>query len=196
MKKKSRQSRFERQKSRVLLAMTVLLIASAIIRVSDEAGMALAQATELASGLVDQSATTGNAPEIAELLAALSSREQRLTEREQQMRERQQLLDEATRALDEKLIELNAAENSLRATIALATSAAEDDIMQLVNVYQAMKPKDAALLFEEMAPDFAVGFLGRMTPDAAARILSGLSPETAYAFSAVLAGRNANVPKN
>ena len=196
MTKMSRKPRFGRQKSRVLLTMTALLIASAVIRVSDGAGMALAQAAEIASGLIDSTATAVKVPEIADLLAALASREERIAEREQQLRERQQLLEEATLALDEKLAKLSVAENNLKATIALAASAAENDIMQLVNVYQAMKPKDAALLFEEMAPDFAVGFLGRMTPEAAARILSGLNPETAYAFSAVLAGRNASVPKN
>jgi flagellar motility protein MotE (MotC chaperone) len=196
MKKLRSRPEVVQKKSRALLTMTALLITSAVIRVSDGAGTALAQAAEIASSFQDLDASNTNVPEFADLLAALAAREERVTEREQQLKERQRLLEEADLAVEEKLVKLSLAENNLRATISLAASAAEDDIMQLVNVYQAMKPKDAALLFEEMAPDFAVGFLGRMTPEAAARILSGLSPETAYAFSAVLAGRNAHVPKN
>lgn len=47
-----------------------------------------------------------------------------------------------------------------------------------------------------MDPGFAAGFLGRMRPEAAAGIMTGLSPETAYTISVVLAGRNADVPRD
>jgi flagellar motility protein MotE (MotC chaperone) len=59
-----------------------------------------------------------------------------------------------------------------------------------------MKPKDAAALFEEMDPGFAAGFLGRMRAVAAASVMAGLSPQTAYSVSVIMAGRNANAPKN
>ncbi len=72
----------------------------------------------------------------------------------------------------------------------------EKDIQNLTAVYQAMKPKDAAALFETMSPDFAAGFLGRMPPDSAAAILSGMSAEAAYGVSVIVAGRNADVPKD
>ena len=53
----------------------------------------------------------------------------------------------------------------------------------------------AAALFQLMEPSFAAGFLGRMRADAAAAILAGLEPDLAYSISVVLAGRNANVPR-
>ena len=87
-----------------------------------------------------------------------------------------------------------AAEEALAATIAMADEAAATDLDQLTNVYENMKPKEAAALFEEMPPEFAAGFLGMMRPDAAALIMTQLEPEVAYSFSVVLAGRNANVP--
>jgi len=34
-----------------------------------------------------------------------------------------------------------------------------------------------------------------MRPEAAAAIMAGLTPQAAHTFSVVLAGRNANVPK-
>jgi len=88
-----------------------------------------------------------------------------------------------------------AVEQELRATLALADGAAEQDLQRLTAVYQAMKPKDAAALFDAMSPEFAAGFLARMTPEAAAAILSGMSPETAYGVSVIVAGRNVGVPR-
>ena len=101
-----------------------------------------------------------------------------------------ELAEERARAT---LVELQAAERALRATIALADGAAEGDLARLTAVYENMKPQQAAPLFQQMTPGFAAGFLGRMRPDAAAAILSGLEPEAAYAISVILAGRNARV---
>ena len=97
--------------------------------------------------------------------------------------------------IDRKMAALEEAEANLRATLALANGAAEEDLARLTDVYANMKPKQAAALFEEMDPNFAAGFLGRMRPDAAAAILAGLTPRAAYTISVVLAGRNADVPK-
>jgi flagellar motility protein MotE (MotC chaperone) len=95
-----------------------------------------------------------------------------------------------------RMVQLEAMEAKLAATLALADGAAEADVERLTKVYQAMKPKDAAKLFETMSPEFAAGFLGRMPPESAAAILSGMSAESAYGVSVIVAGRNANVPKD
>jgi len=78
----------------------------------------------------------------------------------------------------------------LERLLAVARTAAETDIAQLVSVYEAMKPKDTARIFAEMTPDFAAGFLARMQPEVAARVVAALDPEKAYSISVVLAGRN------
>ena len=107
-----------------------------------------------------------------------------------------QALSVADQTIARKLAALTEAEEKLRATLALADTAAEDDLIRLTAVYQNMKPAEAAALFEEMDPQFAAGFLGRMDPAAAAGVLAGLSPQAAYSVSVILAGRNANVPKD
>ncbi|MEF3048938.1 hypothetical protein V3C85_17155 [Tabrizicola sp. L79] len=102
----------------------------------------------------------------------------------------------AEQSLETRLAELAAAEASLKATLALADGAAENDLTRLTAVYEAMKPAEAAALFETMAPEFASGFLGRMRPESAAAILSGMQPESAYSLSVLIAGRNALAPKD
>lgn len=181
-----------------------LLIASAIVRFATGAGEALARedvAPTEAQQAVAAEQTASDAPQrIAEadiqpILDAIEQRETRLQDREEALAVRLQALDVAEREIDEKLAQLAAAEASLRETLSLARDASETDIARLTDVYANMKPKQAAALFEEMDPRFAAGFLGRMRPDAAAAIMAGLSPQRAYTISVVLAGRNADVPK-
>lgn len=181
-----------------LVTIAALLLGSALLRLGGDAGQGFARAAgDIAVSELNKAAALPKceAPrELAPTLAAFQAREERLKKREAAMKDRMKALDIANQELDEKLVALTLAEEELRATIALADSAAEDDLTRLTRVYETMKPKQAAALFEEMNPDFAAGFLGRMNPDAAAAIMAGLSPEVANTFSVVLAGRNAGVP--
>ncbi len=175
----------------VLPVIAGLLIVSALIRVGGSVGTVLAEETTLADPVQTTDAVTDDT---ATLLAAFQAREARLAERESQLEDRIQALRVTDAEVTEKLAELAAAEASLTATLALAQTAASDDLARLTAVYENMKPTNAAALFTEMDPAFAAGFLGMMRPDAAAAIMTNLAPTTAYSISVLLAGRNANVP--
>lgn len=181
-----------------LFLIGTFLISSAIVRVGSEAGQAFAR--EDNSGVsaekhLSDPLTCEAAPDVKALLNALQKREHNLKLREQQIDGRMQALSVADQEITRKLAGLVRAEEELRSMIALSDKAAEDDLSKLTSVYESMKPKDAAALFEEMAPEFAAGFLGRMNPGAAAGIMAGLSPQAAYTVSVILAGRNAEVPR-
>lgn len=135
------------------------------------------------------------APELIALLEETQARARALDEREAALEARLQSLALVEAAVGEELAKLERAEAELRATMALADTAAETDLGQLTSVYENMKPEQAAALFQRMEPSFAAGFLSRMRADSAAAILSGLEPDLAYTISVVLAGRNANVPR-
>lgn len=130
------------------------------------------------------------------LLEAMSAREKRLKAREVSLNDRMAALRLSEKAIDARLVELTAAEKSLKETIAIVDGAAEQDLARLTTVYEAMKPAEAAALFSAMTPEFAAGFLGRMKPESAALVLSGMQPDAAYAISVLVAGRNALAPKN
>lgn len=158
-------------------------------------GEGISAAMALAPPEVEAAAEAKDCPRPpAELARVLLAREEQVKLEEDALRDRQAALALAGAAIDRRLQDLAAAEDSLRATVALVDGAAEQDLARLTRVYEAMKPADAATLFESMAPEFAAGFLARMQPDAAAAILSGLSPQAAYAVSVVVAGRNAGAP--
>ena len=182
-----------RRAGRVLGVIATLLLASGLARLADGTGLALARGI---GALV--SSATASTPLRAEtidgietLLAALREREARLAEAEARLAERARALDVAAAEVESGLAAMEAAEENLRGLLTLADTAAEEDLVRLTAMYEAMKPAEASALFAEMEPGFAAGFLGRMRAEAAAAVLSGLPPDKAYALSVVLAGRNA-----
>ena len=185
-----------------LFWVSALLVGSAVLRLGLEAGPAIAR--EAADFNARQDSTgnkekpdpaSSDETELAHVLKALKEREKVLLSREKLIEDRMQALKIADAAIDAKLVDLEAAENSLSATLALADGASENDLTRLTTVYEKMKAKESAALFETMDPAFAAGFLARMRPDAAAGILAKLSPEAGYRISVILAGRHAAVPK-
>ncbi|MFQ6550787.1 MotE family protein [Aestuariibius insulae] len=173
--------------------LAVLLVGSGVLRVGEGTGWVFAQTAD--EGQIEGDVAVCD-PDgmLEEVLAALQTREDEVRVREIAVQNRIVALDLANDQIDRKLAELEAAEASLAETLAVARTAAQDDLTSLSGVYEAMKPKDAALLFAEMPPEFAAGFLGRMRPETAAEIMAGLPASNAYSISVVMAGRNALVP--
>ena len=133
----------------------------------------------------------------APLRAALDEVEElreRLQRRESELDDRERAVEAAQTLVETRLAELEAAETHLEMLIQLSDEAAENDLSQLTEVYQAMAPGEAAALFSQMDPNFASGFLSRMSTEASAAIMAELPPETAYAISIVIATRNAGAP--
>jgi len=175
-----------------LMMISALLVGSAMVRIGLGAGAAWAEDPINVSALAPAHCETSAG--MHRMLESFRAREARIATQESAMIERMQALKLADEEMERKLAALVAAEEDLRATIAMADTAAEGDISRLVKVYENMKPKQAAALFEQMNPEFAAGFLGRMRPESAAGIMAGLSPGAAHSFSVVLAGRNAEAP--
>jgi flagellar motility protein MotE (MotC chaperone) len=198
-------------KDRALLVTAALLLSSASLRLglmavpamaksADEAATtALSETVQAPSEPVGETASaaphTPTPDGLQLVLERLRKKERDLNARERVVVERERAIEKANRELTAKLAELKQAENALRATLAEAEGATDKDIGRLVSVYEKMPPKDSAQLFEQMEPFFAAGFLSRMRPETAAGILAGMNPKSAYAISAVMAGRNAKVPK-
>jgi len=183
-----------------LFVVTGLLVTSGLVRFGDETGRAIAEANLSENLALEQEMTVGaqNCLEpkaLDAILAAINTREDRVMLREGQLADRIQALAVAEAEIAAQIAILETAEKSLAETISIAESATDDDLIRLTSVYENMKPKDAAALFEEMASEFAAGFLARMRADSAAAIMAGLEPTTAYAISLIIAGRNAQVPR-
>jgi flagellar motility protein MotE (MotC chaperone) len=132
---------------------------------------------------------------LPDVLLDLHRRETELQAQAEALSARAAALAEAEARLAAQIAALDAAERRLEATMALADRAAEDDLLRLTAVFEAMRPEQAAQVVAEMAPEFAAGLIARLRPETAAPILAGVEPRLAYGLSAILAGRNANVPR-
>lgn len=178
----------------VLVILALLFACSGALRLGAGAGVAFAGKADAASDTTAAAPLNCPATPLA-LAEALTKRSDLVAAQEAALADRMAALALAESAVEARIEEMATVEAQLTQTLALADGAAEDDLVRLTAVYEAMKPKDASALFEAMAPEFAAGFLGRMRADAAAAVMTGLSPEAAYGISVLLAGRNALVPK-
>jgi flagellar motility protein MotE (MotC chaperone) len=177
------------------MLVTVCFAGSAVARLADPEGAIARETRPLGATAAVSSEEAAECPDPSGLLAAIREREQELDRRAARMADRARILEVAEAKYEEQTAALKEAERKLAETLAIAETAAESDLDRMVAVYQSMKPKEAARIFETMDVTFAAGFLARMREDAAARILGGMTPERAYAVSAVIAGRNAAAPR-
>ena len=117
------------------------------------------------------------------------------------LRHRSTSLDERARDLDQRNAVLGAAESKLTARVgelgALqarleqleAERRAHDDAnwSGLVHVYETMKPRDAAQIFDSLDMQVLLGVLDRMQPRRVAPILAAMSPDRARLATQMLA---------
>lgn len=184
----------------VLMFIMLLLFASGLLRFSDEAGRALARNSESSDvtghfAIGDGSQSCQTESDFAIALDALNERADAIEKREAKVAGKIRALRLAEQDIARSLENLEAVERKLDATLSRARGAAEKDVELLSAVYEKMKPRDAANVFGRMDPNFAVGFLANLSPEAAAEIFAELDPQSAYTISAILAGRNASVPR-
>jgi flagellar motility protein MotE (MotC chaperone) len=170
-----------------LLMVGFLLIVSASIRFAEGASEAIASEVSKETTHASDSIESNS---VDVLFSRLQKMEAELVERELRIASREAKVKLAEQSVKKVLTEVQEAERGLRATIALADEAAENDLLQLTKVYESMKPKDAAALFQTMDPNFSAGFLARMPANSAASILAGMPPQLAYQVSLALSGRN------
>ena len=129
-------------------------------------------------------------PEPGTLLAELRNRREIQSARERELDAREQELEAIEERLRTRVEELQKLREEMKKWQVGPDEAAEQDVRQLAEMYQQMKPKKAGEIFNEMAPSFAAGFLSAMRPEAAAQIMGNMEAEKAYAVSVLMASRN------
>ena len=189
----------KRRKTGTITVIVGLFLASGLIRTIE---IAPALAESLMPGTPPdapvqpvQVASAEPAPDMPALLKALQDREAQITEREAYIDRRMQTLAVAEQRIREQMDALTTAESKLSATLTLADNATEEDVARLTEVYQRMKPAEAAAIFQTMDIQFAAGFFSRMRPESSAAIMANLPADLAYSISVVMAGRNAAAPR-
>ena len=113
------------------------------------------------------------------LLQELSARRQDLMDRERQLDQREALLDAAESRFEEKFVELAALRDQLQGLLKQHDEAQEAKLASLVRIYESMKPKDAARIFDNLDMDVLLDVVVRMKESRSAAVLAEMQPDRA-----------------
>lgn len=123
------------------------------------------------------------------LLQELAERRQLLVSRERIIEEREVLLRAAEQRLVEKQVELNAAKEAIEGLLDKVDEQEKARIRQLVNIYENMKPKDAARIFDELEMPVLLGVIQSMKERKVAPVIAAMAATKARDLTRQLAVR-------
>ncbi len=124
-----------------------------------------------------------------ELLQSLSARREQLEAREREFEQREVLLLAAERRIDEKIGELGKLQNTIEGLIVQHDDQSDKQMTSLVKIYESMKPKDAARIFEQLDMIVLLDVVERMKERKTAPILASMNPKRAKEITLELAQR-------
>ncbi|MCO5092193.1 hypothetical protein [Bosea sp. (in: a-proteobacteria)] len=148
------------------------------------------------AGLMNGSAQPASPAEKA-LLERLGERREELESRMRELEMRERLLDTAEKKLDGRVGDLKALEEKSGGTAGKPSAEESKAIRNLVIMYENMKPKDAARVFDRLGLDVLVPVVEQMNPRKMSEVLAAMSPERAEKLTVALAtsGRGAGIER-
>jgi flagellar motility protein MotE (MotC chaperone) len=124
------------------------------------------------------------------VLQQLSKRRTELDARARALDEREVLVAAAEQRMDQKMAELKAMQSTLQDLLKQRSAAEETQLQSLVKIYENMKPKAAAGVFEELDMDILLEVVSRMKERKVAPILALMTPTRAKELTFELAQRD------
>lgn len=118
-------------------------------------------------------------PAEIDLLQQLAERRQVLESREQEFELRTGLLAAAESRIDKKVEELKVLRETISGLIKTFDAQQDAKLLSLVKIYENMKPKEAAKIFEELDMDTLLEVAERMKERKLAPIMAKMHPEKA-----------------
>jgi flagellar motility protein MotE (MotC chaperone) len=126
-------------------------------------------------------------PVEVDLLQRLSARRDELNSWEKDIKMKESLLEATEVRLDRKIDEIQGMQASLRTLLDEYSKHEEAEIRSLVKIYENMKPKDAAQIFDEMEMPILLLVVDKMSERKAAPILALMTPAKAKDLTVELA---------
>lgn len=124
-----------------------------------------------------------------ELLQDLAKRREELEEREQTLILREGLLAAAEHRIEGKIEELKTVKVEIEALIKVYDEQEEKEIGELVSIYEKMKPKDAARIFDQLDMEVLLDVLQRMKASKTAPVLAAMDSNRAQEVTVRIAER-------
>ncbi|MGQ9365317.1 MotE family protein [Azospirillum sp. ST 5-10] len=126
-----------------------------------------------------------------EVLQALAERRAEMDRRTKELEQREALLAAAEHRIDQKLQELEAVRTDIQGLLKVGDDRQSAQLESLVKIYETMKPKDAARIFEELDMPVLLDVVQRMKESKTAPILAAMDPLKAKEVTSALVERRA-----
>lgn len=122
-----------------------------------------------------------------EMFKDMSARRQELDKRERALVTREALLRAAEQELDRKYQEMAELRGEIESLLEKQSEEEQARIQSLVKIYEGMKPKEAARIFDTLDLDVLVSVMSRMSERKLSPVLASMNPERARTVTIVLA---------
>ena len=123
------------------------------------------------------------------ILERLQARRQEIESRQREIDIRESLLKSAEKRIEGKVEEMKAVESRISATQAEQKAAEAQRMKGLVTMYEGMKPKDAARVFDRLEMSVLIEIASAIAPRKMSDILGLMSPEAAERLTVEMARR-------
>ena len=134
-------------------------------------------------------ASTGMAPADGELAQHYAGRRADVERRTKDVEQREALLAAAEKRIDQKLQELDKVRTDIQKLLRTGDDKQSAQLESLVKIYETMKPKEAARIFEELDMPVLLDVIQRMKEQKTAPILASMDPLKAKQVTSALVER-------
>ena len=128
------------------------------------------------------------------MLQSLQSRREELDVRQEELKLQEDLLKVTEKRIEEKIDELKKIEATIQELLKKHDKQEEEKIQRLVKMYESMKPKDAARIFQNLDMAILISVVERMKERKVAPILAAMASKEAKKLTTELATRK-QLPK-
>jgi flagellar motility protein MotE (MotC chaperone) len=140
---------------------------------------------------VDEHAPGGSGNVQAEVFQRLTERREELDRRSRELDQRDALLSAAQQRIDQKVAELTELRTNIEGLLRQVDEKQTAQLESLVKIYETMKPKDAARIFEALEMPVLLDVIERMREGKSAPVLAAMDPLKAKEVTASLVERRA-----
>ena len=122
-----------------------------------------------------------------DLLQNLTKRREEIEKYEEEVRLRENMLEATEIRLDKKINKLSTLKAELEALMVSYKKQEDSEMRSLVKIYESMKPKEAARIFNELDMPILLDVVDRMSERKAAPVLANMDPKRAKDLTVQLA---------
>jgi flagellar motility protein MotE (MotC chaperone) len=162
-------------------------------KAADGKDVKVASAEAPAPGMPSHPPVSEATKQETELLGSLTEKHKALDDRAQQLDQREALLNAAEDRVNKKIEELSGMRSDLEKLLDLQKTKDDAQMASLVKIYENMKPKDAAEIFNKLDLPVLVDVTARMKEAKVSPILAGMDPDRARLLTVKLSEHRKNM---